>query len=105
MITTSTEHGFGICQHTDFDCTEKTCCEKYGNCNQGRTCPTITGIITPAQRAYMDAAAGNVVFVGDEPEFTTLDGCMKMAGRCAGYLVALIVLAGLAGYVWARWAA
>lgn len=33
------------------------CCDVYGNCSQSDECPNRTGIITPAQRAYLARAA------------------------------------------------
>jgi len=99
----TTDHGFGLCTHTDFDCSDKSCCETYGDCTQGRTCPIRTGVITKEQRAYMDAKL-SVEYAGEEPEFADFDSCMKMAGRCVGYLAALVLVAGLAGFLWVRWA-
>jgi len=98
-------HGYGLCTHTDFDCGERTCCEIYGNCNQGRTCPNRTGIVTPEQQAHMDAArlgGGNIVFAGEEPDFAHFDQMTYTLAHRLGVLFALLVLVATVGFVWVQ---
>ena len=76
------------------------CCDDYGNCTQGRDCPIRTGIITPEQRAYMNAKM-SVEFA--EPEFTRFETLMGALAQLVGVLAAVILIAGTVGYVWVRW--
>lgn len=103
------------------------CCDTFGNCTQGRDCPTRTGVVTHAQACHAARVTKShphqadhdmpIQFVGPEPIEPTSpldDDGMPLTPRetrqiIAGTVVFLAVLVGLVafglGYGWSHFGA
>ena len=87
------------------------CCNDYGQCTQGRDCPVRTGKVLPHQLAHAAIVeangcaveGGNVWFAESEPlDLTPREKAEAMALTVLFAVLTLVVVAGVAGYLYAR---
>ena len=89
------------------------CCTEYGQCNQGRDCPVRTGKVLPHQLAHAAIVeangcapeGGNVWFAETDPEpleFTLREKAEALALTVLFAVLSLVVVVGLAGYLYAK---
>lgn len=97
------------------------CCDEYGDCRQGRDCPARTGVVLPHQAAHqkmceennrpsesasISPEAGNVWFVGAEPDesvpVTPFEAIFFYLCIAIGAVSSLVVIAGAAGWIYER---